>query len=317
LPFDGEGLFSTAESLRNVPPRPVLSDDQEEKEREVQTRLRAIDARLNTLDPKRRDLIAEMRRLSSEQKELYDRRQAPQVEVERLYDEHGDLGRRIAELRNQRDAARRALEESVIALRELKLSFAPGERMRPDQIRREIAQLEHRQQTNALPLDEENELIAHLRQRHRDLKSAEAQTQVVADHEQRRKEAEGRVLAARAEVERLGLEAAKTRSARDVKMGEVRAKLVAAGGVVAELRAKGKARAEVMEKIDTISREMNDLDHEGRRLVGELRARRDEARKTVRAFAPGRGRPSTSAVESTADAQLQELLKRGKITLGG
>jgi uncharacterized coiled-coil DUF342 family protein len=298
-------------------PRPVLSDDQEEKEREVQTRLRAIDARLTSLDGKRRELISEMRKLSSEQKELYDRRQAPQVEVERLYDEHGHLGRTIVELRHQRDGARKALEDAVIAMRELKLSFSRGERLRPDQIRREIAQLEHRQQTNALPLDEENELIAHLRQRHKDLKTAEAQTHVVADHEQRRKEAEARVAAARAEVERLGKEAASARSARDAKMGEVRAKLVAAGGLVAELRAKGKARAEVMEKIDALSREMNDLDREGRRLFGELRARRDEARRTVRAYAPGRARPSTSVVESTADAQLQELLKRGKITLGG
>jgi uncharacterized coiled-coil DUF342 family protein len=300
-----------------VAPRPVLSDDEEEKERESQTRLRAIDARLRSLEGKRHDLIMEMRKLSAEQKDLYDRRNAPQAEVERLYDEHGGLGKRFAELRNQRDGARRSLEEAVIALREVRLSIGPGERMRPDQIRREIAQLEHRQQTNALPIDEENALIAHLRQRHRDLKAAEAQTQVVADHLQRRKDAEARVTAARGEVERLGSEAAQTRSARDTKMAEVRAKLVAAGGLVAELRAKGKARAEVMEKIDVLSREMNDLDQEGRKTLSELRARRDEARKTVRAYAPGRGRPGASLVDSTADAQLQELLKRGKITLGG
>jgi uncharacterized coiled-coil DUF342 family protein len=295
----------------------MLSDDQELQEREAQTRLRAIDARLQSLDTKRRELIVEMRRMSAEQKALYDRRQAPQTEVERLYDEHGDLGRKVAELRNQRDAARRALEEAVIQFREVRLAFAPGERMRPDQIRREIAQLEHRQQTRALPLDEENELIAHLRQRHKDLRTAEAQTQVVADHALRRKEAETRVATARAEVERLGAESAKTRSARDSKMGEVRSKLVAAGGLVAELRAKGKARAEVMEKIDVLSREMNDLDREGRRVLGELRARRDEARKTVRAFAPSRGGPPAAQLDHHADARLQELLKRGKVTLGG
>lgn len=258
-----------------------------------------------------------MRKLSIEQKALYDRRQAPQVEVERLYDEHGGLGKHMSELRSQREAARRSLDEAVIALRELRLTFAPGERLRPDQLRREIAQLEHRQQTNALPLDEENALIAHVRQRHQELKAAEARTQVVADHEQHRKEAEARVAAARAEVERLGSESAKTRSARDAKMAEVREKLIAAGGLVAELRAKGKARAEVMEKIDALSREMNDLDHEGRRILTETRARRDEARKTVRAYAPRRGGPAQSMVDSTADAQFQELLKRGKITLGG
>jgi uncharacterized coiled-coil DUF342 family protein len=300
-----------------VAPRPVLSDDEDEKERESQAKLRSIDARLNSLDSKRRDLIVEMRKLSSEQKSLYDRRQAPQMEVERLYDEHGGLGKKMAELRSQRETARRTLDEAVIALRELRLTFAPGERVRPEQLRREIAQLEHRQQTNALPLEEENALIAQLRLRSQELKAAEARTQIVADHEERRKEAEARVSTAHAEVERLGLEAAKTRSARDAKMSEVRQKLVAAGGLVAELRAKGKARAEVMEKIDGMSREMNDLEQEGRRLLAETRARRDEARKTVRAYAPGRGRPPQSMVDSTVDAQLQELLKRGKITLGG
>lgn len=295
----------------------MLSDEEDAKERDARNRLRAIDARLNALDAKRRDLIAEMRKLSTEQKALYDRRQAPQVEVEKLYGEHGDLGRRAVELRHQRDVARRQLEEAVIALRELRLSFGPGERLRPDQIKREIAQLEHRQQTNVLKLEEENELIKHLRQRYKDLQTAEAQTQVVADHETRRKEAELKVAAARAEVERLGQEAAKTRSERDTKMGEVRAKLVTAGGLVAELRAKGRARAEVMEKIDVISREMAELDREGRKTLGEMRARRDEARKTVRAYAPGRGGTPTSVIDSTADAQLQELLKRGKITLGG
>ncbi|MGA9840223.1 MAG: hypothetical protein WBF81_00645 [Thermoplasmata archaeon] len=300
-----------------MPPRPVLSDDEEQRERDDQTRLRSIDARLRSLDTKRGELIAEMRKLSSEQKALYDRRQAPQVQVERLYDEHGGLGKRMSELRSEREAARRALDDAVIALRELRLTFAPGERMRPDQIRREIAQLEHRQQTNALPLEEENALIAHLRQRSQELKVAEAQTQVVAEHETRRKEAEARVASARAEVERLGLEAAKTRSARDAKMTEVRQELLAAGGLVAELRAKGKARSEVMEKIDATSREIYDLENEGRRILAESRARRDEARKTVRAYAPGRGRPGQSIADSTADAQLQELLKRGKITLGG
>jgi uncharacterized coiled-coil DUF342 family protein len=300
-----------------VPPRPVLSDPADAQERDARGRLRAIDARLTSLDGKRRELIAEMRKLSSEQKALYDRRQAPQVEVEKLYGEHGDLGRRILELRRQRDSARKQFEESVIALRELKFTFGPGERLRPDQIKREIAQLERRQQTNVLKLDEENELIKHLRQRYKDLQTAEAQTQVVADHEARRKEAEARIVAARAEVDRLAAESVKARSDRDGKMGEVRAKLVAAGGLVAELRAKGKARAEVMDKIDAVSREMGELDREGRQILGDMRSRREEARKTLRAYAPRRGPAPPSLIDSTADAQLQELLKRGKITLGG
>ena len=300
-----------------MPSRPVLSDEEFEQEREGRARLRTIDARLRSLQAQRNALITEMRQLSAEQKALYDRRQAPQDEVQRLYDEHGDLGHRLASLRGQRDAARRELESAVVALRELRLTFAPGERLRPDQIRREIAELEHRQQTRALPLDEENALIARLRQRHRELRTAEAQSEVVANHETLRKAAEARVAAARAEIERLGSEAIQARAQRESKMTEVRSKLVAAGSLVAELRAKGRARAEVMAKVDAVSREMVELEREGHRIVGEARARRDEARRTVRAYAPGRARPAPTMVDAAADANLQELLKRGKVTLGG
>jgi uncharacterized coiled-coil DUF342 family protein len=299
-----------------VTPRPVLSDDDERQERDARSTLRAIDLRLRSLGDKRRTLIVEMRRLSAEQKELYDRRQAPAAEVERLYEEHHHLGKRILEIRVDRDRARHAVEEAVIALRELRLTFAPGEHERPDRIRHEIAQLELKQQTRALPIAEENALIAQLRQRTKDLKAAEAGAQVVADHQRLRKEAEARVDAARAEVDRITKAGLEAKAERDAKMGEVRAKLQDAGSAVAALRAKGKERAAVMEQIDAISHEMDGLERDGRRLLGEVRARRDEARKTVRDYAPGRRTPA-SALDTAAEAHLQELLKRGKVSLGG
>ena len=299
-----------------VPPRPVLSEEEERAEWEDQSRLRAIDAKLDSLYRQRQELIAEMRRLSAEQKALYDRRQAPQEEVERLYEQHGELGKRLAALRSERDAARRKVEEAIIRFRELKLTFAPSERVNPEQLRREIAQLELRQQTRALPLDEENALIAHLRLRTKELKEAEARASVVAEHERQRKEAEAAIASARAEVERLGQEWTHTRAERDAKMSAVRAMLETAGGLLAELRAKGKARAEVMGKVDALSREMMELEREGRKLLGQTRARRDEARKTLRAYSHHRP-TSEDLVASTAEAQLEELLRRGKITLGG
>jgi uncharacterized coiled-coil DUF342 family protein len=300
----------------DMSPRPVLSDDDEQHERDARTNLRAIDMRLRSLGDKRQTLIVEMRRLSAEQKELYDQRQAPAAEVERLYQEHNDMGRRLSDLRLEREKARRAVEEAIVALRELKLTISPGERERPDQIRREIAQLEMRQQTHALPLPEENALIDHLRQRHKDLKASEAGAAVATEHARLRAEAEARVNAARAELDRvtkLGLEG---RAERDAKMAAVRSKLKDAGDAVARLRAKGKERAAVMDQIDAISHEMDGLERDGHRLLGEVRARREEARKTVRAYAPGR-RPPTSMVDSAAEANLQELLKRGKVSLGG
>jgi len=299
-----------------VPPRPVLSDEDEQAERDGRARLRTLDAKLSTLFRRRQELIVEMRQLSGEQKALYDRRQAPQVEVEALYHEHGQMGHRIVELRKARDAARIAFQEAVVRLRELKLSFAPGERVHPDQLRREIAELELRQQTLALPLDEENALIARLRQRTQELKEAEARAGVVAEHLKAFKEAEARVTAAHVEVDRLGQELVKTKTERDAKMAEVRSKLEVAGGLVAELRAKGRARAEVMAQVDAVSREMADLEREGREILEHSRARRDEARKTLRTYTR-RGRTPEEMLASTAEAQLEELLKRGKVTLGG
>lgn len=299
-----------------MPSRPVLSDEDERADREDRRRLREIDAKLTGLHRRRQDLIGEMRQLSAEQKALYDRRQAPQVEVEKLYAEHGELGHRFAELRKQRDGARAAAQDAVVQLRELRLSFAPGERVRPEQIRREIAELELRQQTHALPLDEENALIAHLRQRSHELKEAEARAGVVSEHERLRKEAEAKVAAAHAEVERLGAEMTRTKTEREAKMAEIRAKLEAAGGLVAELRSKGKARADVMDQIEAVSHEIAELEREGRRVLGATRARRDEARRTLRTYAH-RGTSRDEVLASTADAQLEELWKRGKITLGG
>ncbi len=299
-----------------MPSRPILSEEEERAEHDDQARLRAIDAKLDSLFRRRQQLLTEMRRLSAEQKALYDRRQEPQAEVERLYEQHGELGKRLAQLRGERDAARKKVEEAVIRLRELKLTFAPGERLRPEQLRREIAELELRQQTRALPIEEENALIATLRQRTKELKEVEARVSVVAEHERQRKEAEAAVAQARADAERLGQEWVKTRAERDAKMAAVRAKLETAGGLVAELRAKGRARAEVMEKVDGLSREMMGLEQEGRKILAQTRARRDEARRTLRAYTRPRG-PTPDLGASAAEAQLQELLKRGKITLGG
>jgi uncharacterized coiled-coil DUF342 family protein len=299
-----------------VPPRPVLSDEEEREEREDQSRLRAIDSKLDGLYQRRQELIAEMRRLSAEQKSLYDRRQAPQTEVEQLYHEHGELGRKVADLRSQREAARKRAEEAIIRLRELRLTFAPGERVNPERLRREIAELELHQQTRALSLEDENALIATLRQKTKELKEVEARTGIVAEHERQRKAAEAEVAAARAEVDRLAREMTETRTLRDQRMADVRAKLEAAGGLIAELRAKGRERAEAMAKVDAVSREIADIEREGRKILGQVRARREEARKTLRAYTRPR-RTVEDLIESTAEAQLEELLKRGKITLGG
>jgi chromosome segregation ATPase len=160
-------------------------------------------------------------------------------------------------------------------------------------------------------------LIDRIRERTRELKTAESRTAVVAEHEAQRKEAEARIRACRTEVDRLGAEFAQAKADRDALMASIRTKLEAAGSLVAEMRAKGKARAELMEKADAMSREMATLDADARRIYGESRARREEAQRTLRAYTRPRGRTNDEVATNLADAQLQELLKRGKITLGG
>ncbi len=285
-----------------MPPRPLLSDDEEQAERDDREKLRSIDAKLDALFRRRGDLMAQARSISGEQRALFDRRQDPQAEVERLYDEHGRLGGRLAELRRERDAARRRLETAVIHRRELTLQLGPGDRIRPDAIRKEIADLEHRQQTTALSIEDENALIARLRQRARDLKDVEARTAVIAQHDQQRKEADQAILAARAEVERLAKELEATKAERDRAMAAVREKLAAAGGILADLRAKGRARADLMEKVYAVSREMDGLEREGRELLQRSRSRRDEARRTLREYGRGRGTPTESVLASAAEA---------------
>ncbi len=78
-------------------------------------------------------------------------------------------------------------------------------------------------------------------------------------------------------------------------MAAIRSKLEAAGSMVAEMRAKGKARAELMETIDGMSREMATLDTEARRIYGESRARREEAQRTLRAYTRPRGGTTTTS----------------------
>lgn len=298
-----------------MPRGALLTDEAEAEERADRDRLRSLESRFETLLERRRTLLAQVRKLSAEQKELYDRRQAPQDEAEKIHAEHGELGHLLVQLRRHRDEARKAAEEAVIRRRELLLTFDRGERERPDQIRREIAQLELRQQTKALTLKEENELIAHLRKRTAELKEAEGRIAVVAEHERRRKEADAAIVAARANVDQISEEIRRARDGRDAKMVAIREKLQSAGGLVAEIRAKAKARTELMKELTTVGRELDAVDHEGRELLARSRARRQEAVRTLRQYSRPRGPSREEALANVAEAHLAELMKRGKVTL--
>ena len=299
-----------------MPVRSFLSEEADNEEREDRQRLREIDGKFDQLRARRMALVEKVRELSAEQKKLFDARQEPQAIAERLHAEHQELGRRLSTLRSERDKARHQLDELVARAREVRAEMSPTERVRPDRVRKEIQELEARQQTTALPLAEENALIDRLRERTRFLKDLEAHEAVIKEHEKRRKEAEAAILAGRAEVERLGKEWSDTRAAREKKMEEIRAELLRAGTIVAQIREKALARRELMEKLDVSGRELDALDREARKILAASRARREEARVAIRTFAPRRSeRPATDRADARADQRLEELLKRGKVSL--
>lgn len=300
-----------------MPSRAVLSEQWQREDREERDRLRQLEGRLNTLLDRRRELINQVRSLSAKQKELYNQRQAPQAEVEHLHDEFAQLGKLLSELRGSCERARQKLEDAVVRRRELVLTFDRTERQNPDQLRKSMAELELRQQTRALPIDEENALIAELRQKAKDLEHIESRKAIAVEHERQRHEAEETIVASHAEVDRIVEAMGKARAERDKRMVEIRAKLEAAGALVAEMRAAGKARAEVMTEVDALSREIAEVEREGRELLQRSRTRREDARRIMKEYERPRPSPRRADPTSIAESHLEELMKRGKVTLGG
>jgi uncharacterized coiled-coil DUF342 family protein len=295
--------------------RPVYESEREERSDE--DRLHRLETQHGSLVDQRHHLIAEVRRIASEQKSLYDRRQAPQAEVEKLYDEHGKLGKRLAELRTLREKARHQVETKVIARRELLLKSGAAEPARPEQRRQEIAALELRHQTQALPIEEENALLVQVRERTKELTALESHAAQNKKKLEEREAADAAILEAKGAVELIVAEMERGQVERDRMMLEIRTKLEAAGGMLAEMRAKGRARADLMSQVDALSKEISALELEGREVFQRLKAHRDAYRERMKAFSSPRERaPARDMVSSAADRRFEELMKRGKVNLG-
>lgn len=299
----------------------MLSDDEDVAEREGREKLRSIEARVRELRARRQLLLNQVHQFSDEQRALYDEQAPRQDALERANDEHRQLGRNLNDLRRQRDAARTALDAALLAVRMARQELPREERERPrstDQIKREMAQLELRQQTTALPLPEENALIDQLRQLKKLLGAAEKERAAVEGRGQRFRELELALGKARAEHDRLGVEMTRARRARDQKMESMRAQLLEVGRRMAELREKAKVRSETMVKVEAMNYQLGELDREAMRIVDESRSRRQEAQRTIREHSRNvRDKVGEGAYARTADQQLEQLMKRGKVTLGG
>ncbi len=299
--------------------RLTLSEADEQAEREDREALHRLEAKIREARARRQSHLDDVRQLSSEQKSLYDQRLPRQEALEALNREHHELGRALGDLRRQRDAARGQLDQALVRLREHRALSPRGERARPEQIQREIADLEMRQQTLAVPIAEENLMILRLRELTRSLEEAKRHATEHDDRARRTRELEAALTQARTEVDRLGIEMGKAHEARERTMQAMRARLVEEGRLVAEMREKGRLRAQTMERLEASNREVGTLEREADRLFQQLRSRRHEARQTVRDYnrTVRENVAGPDAFARAADAQLQELLKRGRITLGG
>ncbi len=300
-------------------PRVHLDEQEEAAERASRDRLHQIDAKLKDLYDRRAAQLAEVHRLSDAQRDLADRRAPQQDAVEGAHRRQRELTQVIGDLRRRRDDARRAVEEAIADLREARASGPRGERPRPELLRRELAQAELRQQTSALPIAEENALIGRMRELRKELTKLEKEAGALQEREGRLKQLEEAVRTRREELEQIGKAADAARRDRDAAGGSVRQQLVESGKIYAELREKATLRRESMARVETLSKEIYVLESEGNRLLRESRNRRFEAQRSVKEYnrsvrdaVGGRDR-----LAEVAEAQFEELLKRGRITLGG
>lgn len=302
-----------------MPGRSTLSEEAEREEREDHERLRAIDVKIRELRGRRDQLLTQVHQLSDEQKTLFDARQPRQASLESTNDEHRELGRHLSELRRDRDRARTRLDEATVAARLARQELPHGAGVRPEQLRREMAALELKQQTNALPLSEENALIDHLRELRHQLEAAEKNSQALLARQQLLKAREEAVRTARLDVDRLSDELRKTKVERDRRMESMRAQLVGVGQLVAEIREKSRRRGEVMARLDGVMADLRNLEREAQHRVMASRQRRYEAKRAIVDYnrsvrsQVGSGEPT----DRVAEAQLEALLKRGRVTLGG
>ncbi|MGC2289168.1 MAG: hypothetical protein WA688_04850 [Thermoplasmata archaeon] len=298
-------------------PKPPPPDADREEERAERHRLDQLDAKIRELRPKRQALIQELLRLSDEQRDLFNERGPQQGRLEELNEAHRHLGRDLGRLRSDLDVARRARDERLIVVRELRAAMPKSARSPTEQLRKEMGKLELQQQTRAVPLDEENALIDHMRQLRKEIARAESEATEVAQRAETLRAAEASFESARAEVDRLRKTLDDQRAARDHAMETLKGELVVAGQAMARLREKSQARGTVRRELDDIDRTLRGMEREFDDLRRQYRARRGDARRVVVEHnrSARRAVSDPSEMDRAVDDRLEQLLKGGKIRL--
>jgi uncharacterized coiled-coil DUF342 family protein len=298
-------------------PRARPPDGDREEEHADRRRLDQLDAKIRELRPKRQALIQELLRLSEEQRELFNARTPQQGRLEELNEAHRRLGRELGPLRSELDRARRARDERLVTVRELRASLPKSARSPVDQLKKEMLKLELEQQTRAVPLEEENALIDRMRQLRKEVTVAESEVAEVTKRVEALRVAETAFESARVEVERLRKALDDHRGARDQAMETLKGELVVAGQAMARLREKSQARGTVRRELDDVDRTLRGMEREFDDLRRAYRARRGDARRVVVEHnrSARRAVSDPSQLDRAVDDRMEQLLKEGKIRL--
>lgn len=293
------------------------SDLEREEERADRRRLDQLDAKIRELRPKRQQLIQELLRLSDEQRVMFEQRSPQQAKLEDLNDAHKGLGRELNRIRAELEQARRRGDDRLGTVRELRAAMPKSAHSPSAQLKKEMEKLELQQQTRAVSLEEENALIAHMRQLRKEISVAESEAAEVTKRAETLHAAEAAFEEARAEVERLRRALDDQRAARDRAMESLKGELVVAGQQMAQLRDKSRERGAVRRELDDVDRALRGMEREFDTLRRQYRARRGEARRLVVEHnrSARRAVSDPSELERTVDDRLEQLLKEGKIRL--
>ncbi|MDE1819881.1 MAG: hypothetical protein KGJ23_04645 [Euryarchaeota archaeon] len=301
-----------------MPPRGgLLSEEEEGKEKELWQGIRSGEQKLRGMKERRAEMLALARRLAEEAFDLQNRRGPIYQDVEKLHQEFRELGKKAQELRTEREKLRARIDALRIELREEGEGHDRRSRPRPERLIQEIAALEKKQQTTAMPLKEENALIDRMRELRSQLGEAEKNQSVWKAKDETLLGLRQELELSRKRDEEIGTEAEKIFRRRDEAMKLVKARLTEVGHLVAEIRGKGKARGELIDKVDKLSQEIRDLEKNVMGLLHQSRERKTEARKlldehnrSVRQMTR-----NEEMLSRTAEDNLKTLFKNGKIAL--
>ncbi|HKS59692.1 MAG TPA: hypothetical protein VJS68_02815 [Thermoplasmata archaeon] len=302
-----------------MPGRGALSEEAEREESSSREWLRTAEGKLRELRERRQALLVQVRTLADDQRRLFEERQPGREALQAALGEHRSLGKELARLRAERDALRDRISATRGAMVARRPTRGRETGTSPAQVRREIAELELRQQTHALPLEEENALIERIRRLQPILAESEARAKNLEQEVRARAEKLDSLKALQEAAEQVAQKVESVHRERETRMKSMRDLLEEDGRRLAAMRAKGTARAELMTRLDAVQRTVAELERDVYRRMGESRQRRVEARRTIQEYnrSVREAVSGTAALNQSADAQLEALLKRGKVTLGG